>query len=43
MMLRCSKVLKKKRITYLRFVTLPPDKASYMSRLTGAYPSFEER
>jgi hypothetical protein len=42
-MLRYSKILKKKQITYLRFVTLPPDKPGYMSRLTGAYPSFEER
>jgi hypothetical protein len=34
--------MKTKQITYLRFVTLPDRKAGYMSRLTGAYPSFEE-
>jgi hypothetical protein len=42
-MLLQSKVLKTKQISHLRFVTLPPDKAGYTSRLTGAYPSFEER
>jgi hypothetical protein len=36
------KILKMKKMLAHRIVTLPPDKARYMSRLTGAYPSFEE-
>ncbi|MBV8920845.1 hypothetical protein [Bradyrhizobium sp.] len=36
------KILKTKKMLAHRFVTLPPDKAGYMSRLTGACPTFEE-
>jgi hypothetical protein len=37
------KVLKQSQKIASDMVTLPPDKAGYMSRLTGAYPAFEER
>jgi hypothetical protein len=37
------KILKQEQKIASDMVTLPPDKAGYMSRLTGAHPAFEER